>query len=75
MDSSTIALWTWPSPTEGVSGLLLGLLVIIEIIILNANRVNPDQTLHSAASDLGLHCLRMSHLWDARLKWVKGNLV
>ena len=26
---------------------------------------------HSAASDLGLHCLPMSLLWDARLKWVK----
>ena len=23
------------------------------------------------ASDLGLHCLHMPFLWDARLKWVK----
>ena len=30
-----------------------------------ANSVEPD-----AASDLGLHCLPMSHLWDARHKWV-----
>ena len=29
-----------------------------------------DQTPRSAASDLGLHCLPISHLWDARLKWV-----
>ena len=27
-----------------------------------------------AASDLGLHCLPMSHLWDARLKWVKEGI-
>ena len=26
---------------------------------------------HSAASDLGLHCLAMSLLWDAKLKRVK----
>ena len=36
----------------------------------NANRVDPDQTSRSAASDLGLHCLSMFHLWDARLKCV-----
>ena len=29
---------------------------------LNVNSVNPDQMLHSAASDLGLHCLPMSLL-------------
>ena len=37
---------------------------------LNANSVEPDQTPCSAASDLGLHCLPMSLLWDASLKWV-----
>ena len=37
----------------------------------NTNSVDPDQTPHSAASDLGLYCLPMSLLWDARLKWVK----
>ena len=26
----------------------------------NANSVDPDQTPHSVASDLGLHCLPMS---------------
>ena len=41
--------------------------------VVNANSVNPDQTPRSAASDLGLHCLPMSHLWDARHKWVKGK--
>ena len=34
----------------------------------NANSVDPDQTPRFAASDLGLHCLPVSLLWDARLK-------
>ena len=29
--------------------------------------------LRSMASDLGLHCLPMSLLWDARLKWVNRD--
>ena len=29
---------------------------------------------HSAASDLGLHCLAMSHIKEARLIWVKTNI-
>ena len=37
----------------------------------NASSLEPDQTSCSAASDLGLHCLPMSLLWAARLKWVK----
>ena len=28
---------------------------------------------HSAASDLGLHCLPMSHKKEARLIWVKSQ--
>ena len=39
---------------------------------LNVNRKEPDQTPRFAVSDLGLHCLPMSLLWDARLKW--GNI-
>ena len=31
---------------------------------------DPDQTLHSVASDLGLHSLPMSLLWDARHNWI-----
>ena len=30
--------------------------------------------LRSAASDLGLHCLPVSLLWDARHKWVKRRV-
>ena len=36
-----------------------------------ANSEDPYQTLRSAASDLGLHCLPMSQKRDARLIWVK----
>ena len=41
---------------------------------LNANNVDPDQMPHSAASNLGLHCLQMSLLLDARLKLVVKTL-
>ena len=41
--------------------------------LFNPNNVDPDQMPRSAASDLGLHCLSMSLLWDARCKWVKRN--
>ena len=42
---------------------------------LNAKSVDPDQTLHSAASELDLHCLPMYILWDARHKWVKRHQI
>ena len=35
-----------------------------------ANSGDPDQTPHSAASDLGLHCLPVTHFLVARLQWV-----
>ena len=31
------------------------------------NSGDPDQTLHSAVSDLGLHCLPITLLWVSRL--------
>ena len=49
-------------------GVQLLLPCFIEMPIFNANSVDPDQTPHSVASDLGLHCLPMSHFWDARHK-------
>ena len=36
-----------------------------------ANSGDSDQTLRSAASDLGLHCLTVTLLWVSRLQWVK----
>ena len=35
-----------------------------------ANSGDPDQTLHSVISDLGLHCLSVTLLGVSRLKWV-----
>ena len=54
-----------------MSGYILLLSWFIEISELNANILDTGQRSHSAASDLGLHCLPMSILWDAKLKWVK----
>ena len=39
-----------------------------------ANSGAPDQMLHSAASDLGLHCLPITLLGVSQLKWVKVNI-
>ena len=51
--------------------MFLKLPCFVEISEVNANSVDPDQTPQNAASDLDLHCLPMSVLWDTRLKWVK----
>ena len=71
MIPSTLTLWTGPFPVKGCLGLLLP--CFIEITVFNANRVDPDQTPRSAASDLGLHCLPMSILCDASLTWLKAS--
>ena len=34
----------------------------MEILVFNANSIDPDQMSHSAASNLGLHCLPVTHL-------------
>ena len=38
---------------------------ITEIPVLNANIRDPDQTPRFVVSDLGLHCLPVSFIWDA----------
>ena len=43
--------------------------------VFNANSVNPDQTPRSAASNLDLHYLPMSLLWDVRHKWVNSHVL
>ena len=43
------------------------------MVELFANGGDPDQTLHSAASDLGLHCLPVTLLGISRLQWVKQS--
>ena len=70
VDSSVLFLDRSISYIRGVWLVFLLLSCFVKISEINANGVDPDQTLLSAASDLRLHCLPMSHLWDARLKWV-----
>ena len=43
-------------------------------IFLFVNSGDPDQTPHSAASDLGLHCLPITSLGISSLKSVKINI-
>ena len=43
---------------------------VIDIPVFNTNSVDPDQTPHSAASDLGLHSFRISMFWDSLHKWI-----
>ena len=40
-----------------------------------ANNADPDQTPHSAASDLGLHCLPITLLGVYILQWVNAFIV
>ena len=57
------------------------ILFLVEIPV--SKQCRPDQTprsavsvqclLESAASNLGLHCLPMSQIWDARQIWI--NLI
>ena len=35
--------------------------------------VKTDQMLHSAAPDLGLHCVLITRLMVSRLQWVKAS--
>ena len=51
-----------------VSGKFLLLLCFIEIPVFNANNVDPDQMLHSVASDLGLYCLPGTLMGVSELK-------
>ena len=61
--------------TQSTKSQFLLLPCFIGVFELNAKSVNPDQMLHSVASDLGLHCLPMSLLSDARLIWVNLQIV
>ena len=54
---------------ETLSGLVLLLSFIIENTVYNAKGVDPVRTQRSTAFDLGLQCLLMSLLSDARHKW------
>ena len=43
---------------------------ILDEKILLANNVDPDQTPHYVASNLGLHCLPLTLLWGSREEWI-----
>ena len=43
------------------------------IPVFNTNAADRDQTPRSVVSDLGLHCLPMFLIWDARYKLVKRS--
>ena len=75
MDASSLTLSIGPFPIERMSRYFFYLLLpcFIEIPVFNAKSVHPDQTPHSAASDLGLLFLPMSLLWDTRYKWINFN--
>ena len=47
---------------------------LLKLSIITANSVDPDEMQHSLVSDLDLHCLQMSLLYNARHKWVKQFL-
>ena len=61
VDSSIPTLWISQFPAEGVAGYFLLLPCLIEIHVLNANSVDPDQTLLSTL-------FAIVHLWDGRHK-------
>ena len=44
-----------------------------KIAKLFANSGDTDQLLHSAASDLGLHCLPITFLGVSRLQWASNS--
>ena len=61
MDSSSLNYWTSLFVILGMLGLLCHFTLFLMESLL-ANNVDPDQTPHYVASDLGLHCLRKTLL-------------
>ena len=71
VDPSILINWTSPFPSLGVSGELFHFYSFSNrMILLLANREDPDQMPRSVASDLGLHCLPISQKRDTRLIWM-----
>ena len=63
-------IWTSSFDILGVSGLFRRFYSIFLRKILLANNVDPDQTPHDVASDLGLHCLSVNLFTD----WLMGGV-
>ena len=66
MDLSILKILTNPFWILGVSGVIYHFYLILDRKSFKQT-VDPDQTLRSAASDLGLDCLSMSQKRDTRL--------
>ena len=62
--------WKGPISILGTSGCEI-YIFLEKKAKLFANSGNPDQMPHSAASDLGLHCLQITLLGVSRLNWVR----
>ena len=63
-------------PIFKLRGVCFFIIVFLQNTVFTVNSVALNQTRRSAASDLGLHCLQMSLLWDARHKWINQcNLI
>ena len=60
MDSSSLIHWVGTVPAEGVFGLFFLLPCFIDTPEFNANSVDTVQTSLSVASELCLHCLKMT---------------
>ena len=75
MDPSILINWLSPFPILWVPHQVcfFSFLFYFQKIFLLANSEDPDKMPHSAASDLGLHCLPMSQKRDSRLIWVKDH--
>ena len=69
VNSSTLILCTSPFPTKAC---LVSFYYyhILEKFLYLTQIMYPDQTIQNVASDLGLHCLPVPLLWDAKHKWV-----
>ena len=62
----------WKSPISILGMFGYGIQIFLKKMgKLYANSEDPDQTLHSVASDLGLHCLQVTLLGISRLQCVK----
>ena len=56
VDSSVITVWKGLFPIAGYLVVFFIFLCYIEIPVINAKKVDSNQTPHSVASDLSLHC-------------------
>ena len=73
MSSGLFYLNSLDQPISSLKDVWSAFIIIMfyKMLVFNANSVATDHTPRSVASDLGLQCLPMSNLWDARYKWVK----